>query len=330
MSVKSSLRDSIFRTGIRERSWLDPLPAAAVLGVVYIILTGIYILVSGRIAAGLAADVGDLQHIETIKGILFVTVTGLGLFVGALFLFRRIAERDSLVIAQHKSIAASEQLVMTGLFSAALCHDINNIMSVVMANAELLNDSANLDEEDRRSLEQINAASGRLVSLVDRMMTMGRGHMPGQHSNEDLAGLVREIIDFARIHEKVRHCDLVYKGPRNFPGRINPVLLTRALMNMLINAADATGGRGRIEVRLEGEGGRADIEVHDDGPGVAPEARERIFEPFFTSKRSGNGLGLLSLRTAAEQHGGSVELADSPLGGACFRLRLPNLAPSPA
>ena len=94
-------------------------------------------------------------------------------------------------------------------------------------------------------------------------------------------------------------------------------------MNMILNAAEATGVSGAIQVRLRRIGGRAEIEVHDDGPGIDADLEEKIFEPFFTSKANGNGLGLLSLRLCAEQHHGEIRLDRSELGGACLVLSLP-------
>jgi nitrogen-specific signal transduction histidine kinase len=76
-----------------------------------------------------------------------------------------------------------------------------------------------------------------------------------------------------------------------------------------------------VRVLAEGDGAR--IEVHDDGPGVAPELRDHVFDGFVTTKPEGSGLGLLSMRVAAFEHGGRVALADSDLGGACFQLWLP-------
>ena len=98
--------------------------------------------------------------------------------------------------------------------------------------------------------------------------------------------------------------------------------IQETLLNLVLNAADATGGRGRIEVRSFEEDGAHVLEVHDDGPGVPLDIREEVFRAFFTTKADGNGLGLLSVRACAELHGGTAEIGDSPLGGACFRVTL--------
>jgi two-component system NtrC family sensor kinase len=95
------------------------------------------------------------------------------------------------------------------------------------------------------------------------------------------------------------------------------------LINLVLNAAEATGPGGRIDVRLTGDGAEARLEVHDDGPGIPEERRPGIFEAFETTKPDGTGLGLFSVQHIAEVHGGRAEALASELGGACFRVSLP-------
>jgi signal transduction histidine kinase len=101
-------------------------------------------------------------------------------------------------------------------------------------------------------------------------------------------------------------------------------LFERAVVNLLENALQAVGDSGRITVRLRRvEGGRLQIEVEDSGPGVVPEIRDRVFEPFFSTKTSGSGLGLALVKRIAEDHGGGVSLEDAPEGGTRAVLWLP-------
>ena len=93
--------------------------------------------------------------------------------------------------------------------------------------------------------------------------------------------------------------------------------------HLILNAADATHGRGRIDVSLRRRDEVAVLEVQDNGPGVPAERRGAIFEAFYSSKPHGTGLGLLTVKVTAEEHGGTVEVLDSELGGACFRVTLP-------
>jgi signal transduction histidine kinase len=105
----------------------------------------------------------------------------------------------------------------------------------------------------------------------------------------------------------------------------HPLLLQQILANLVVNAGEACGGKGRIEVRLHDSPEFVLLEVHDDGPGVPVERRERIFDSLETTKPAGTGLGLFSVKSCVAALEGSVEVGDSPLGGACFRVRLPEL-----
>ena len=104
---------------------------------------------------------------------------------------------------------------------------------------------------------------------------------------------------------------------------LDEVLVDRMILNLVLNAADATKGAGKIDLRIRRKDRQVILELHDNGPGVPDQAREAIFDPFYSSKTNGLGLGLLSVRACAEAHGGSVEVKPSDLGGACFRITLP-------
>ena len=101
------------------------------------------------------------------------------------------------------------------------------------------------------------------------------------------------------------------------------MLIDQVLINLLLNAADATGGQGHLEVRLRVVGDEARLEVHDDGKGLPEGMEAQLFQPFATTKPHGTGLGLVSVRECALAHGGRVEYARSPLGGAAFSVCLP-------
>jgi signal transduction histidine kinase len=94
-------------------------------------------------------------------------------------------------------------------------------------------------------------------------------------------------------------------------------------MNLMVNAAEATSSRGTIEVRAGCEADRAFVEVHDDGSGIREEDREAVLRAYHTTKPDGTGLGLSTVATFAEVHGGSVEIGTSHLGGALVRVVLP-------
>jgi signal transduction histidine kinase len=110
---------------------------------------------------------------------------------------------------------------------------------------------------------------------------------------------------------------------RALRAQVFPTLVQQSVTNLVLNALDAVRDGGRVEVELREAADAMVIEVHDDGPGVTESDRERIFDPFFTTKAHGTGLGLVSVRTCAQLHGGEVTIGRSErLGGAVFRLTL--------
>lgn len=154
-------------------------------------------------------------------------------------------------------------------------------------------------------------AEGRRRVSVDRMVA-------------GAVSTVRGMLDRTGVTLKVAG------GPSAVEVEAQPASLERALANLLRNGAQAasdgrTARGGRLRLSWEVDGGDVALIVDDDGPGVPDEVRGRIFEPFFTTKTigEGTGLGLAVVHGIAEAEGGSVEVGDSPLGGARFVIRLP-------
>ncbi|MEP6591669.1 MAG: ATP-binding protein, partial [Gemmatimonadota bacterium] len=99
--------------------------------------------------------------------------------------------------------------------------------------------------------------------------------------------------------------------------------LRRAFSNVLRNAVEACRGAGTIVVELRRRGDVIEVQLSDDGPGIAAEKREQIFQPYYTEKGDGTGLGLAIVRQTIEQHRGTIAVADTPGGGATFLVRFP-------
>jgi signal transduction histidine kinase len=311
---------------------IRPVRTAAIFAVLYLATCLAYIWISGRIAAGLAQDVSDLQRLEAIKGSVFVIVTTTLCFVAAWWLLVRIADREATLASQRSALAASERRAAAALFAASTAHDMNNMLFVAGGQAEVLQEQSGLSETDRRAVSEVSRAIHELSRLARNLVEVGSSGRTTEAKDVDLAALVREAVDFARVHRSVRHCQLSVDAPVAARLRAEPSVVTQCLLNLVLNAADATGGRGRIEIRIlpAPESSGFVLEVHDDGPGIPAADRVRVIEPFYTTKPAGSGLGLLSAKVCAEEHGGRLEIGDSPLGGACVRVTLRGAtAPAP-
>ncbi len=286
-----------------------------------------YILFSGDLAAEYATSLEHLRQIEQIKGAVFIVVTTLLLFLFAFLLLRRQARNERILNDYRVSLLNLNRRATAGLFASSVAHDINNVLVVIESVTE---DVGEADEKERAVLIGFLAtATQNLKELSRRLATARDGLSEGEVRVFDLAAAVREIQELVGSHKKARSCRFGFEaGKRTWHFHGYRAHFNQMMLNLLLNAAEATEGAGRVEVRLRSGDGEIWIEVHDNGPGVPEESRERIMEPLNTTKEDGCGLGLLSVRTCAEQHGGSVEVTDSEaLGGACFRVRLPVAGP---
>jgi signal transduction histidine kinase len=300
---------------------------AAMLAGGYTLLAAVYIVVSSGIAARLSADVEEMKQIETLKGVLYVLVTALAVFFGARYAFARLDRAHAHISARDRALLDNERRIFAGLMAGSIAHDANNVLVAVIADLDALQHSTPAGDP---TLDRLHRSVERLVALNRRLLSAARRGGVTQPEDVDLAQCVREALAVAGTHAQVKACDVRFDPPAPFNLHTHGLLVQQVLANLVVNAGEATGGRGRIDVRLHGARGAAVLEVHDDGPGVPADRRERIFEALETTKPGGSGLGLFSVMACVTAMRGAVEVDDSPLGGACFRVRLPDLPRTPA
>ena len=169
------------------------------------------------------------------------------------------------------------------------------------------------------SVEVLSAETDRLERLAREFADFGR--LPeGPQSEVDVVELLQELGRTA-VPEGVQVSVEANGGRRTVQGYYDP--LRRALSNLLRNAAEAMGGRGAIEVRVTGDGRGMAITIADHGPGIPRALRQRVIEPYFTTKHDGTGLGLALVRQTLEAHGGTITAGETPGGGATFSIVFP-------
>jgi two-component system sensor histidine kinase HydH len=302
---------------------IRPYGTAALLAVTYGIASVVYIEVSSHFAAASSPSVEHLERLEIVKGVVFVLGTGVLFFVVSLFLLERMRRQQELLAASRDTLIASEHRALAGLFAASVAHDINNLLTVARGNAEMLALPGTGTETRVRASDAMQRAFVELSALSQRLVTLGRESGSGVRGERDLVAAVERAVQLARRHERVRRCMVAMKAGKAVMMPLDEVLIDRMILNLILNAADATGGIGRIEVRVTSDADAAYIDVHDDGPGIRDDSKDAIFEAFYTSKPNGLGLGLVSVKVCAKAHGGSVTVDRSDLGGAHFRVRLP-------
>jgi signal transduction histidine kinase len=301
----------------------QPLPIALMLGGIYLIFCSIYIWISGHLAAERAETVPELAHLEAVKGIVFVLVCSVLLALLAWRLLTRLAHKQAQLAQNQQALIMTERRAMAGSLASTVAHDMNNILTVGCASAELLLLGNKLDTDQKELVQDINDSFKRMMELAKRLSSMGRAGTRSELQPGDLRQVLEDEVNFARHHERLRPCQIKLDAPESVQMPMNAAILQHMIFNLLLNAAEATQGKGQIEVRVRRERSAAIVEVHDNGPGVPVDQRERIFDAFYTTKSDGQGLGLLSVKAAAQMHRGRALVIESPLGGACFRVNLP-------
>ena len=303
------------RLGLPEDKPVFP---AAVAALVYVVLALLYIFFSSRMAAEYAQSVEQLQAIEAFKGKAFVVVTGLLFFAVSLGWWRTM--RD-----QRRLLVESERRAVASMYSATLAHDLGNVL---MGLYGLLDELQKHEDGDGPLSVLRRSAEGNirnLAQLSKRLASTARQLDDGQSTVVQLSDVLPAAVDLARKHPDVRHCTVVLGAV--VPGELmlDTDLFELALMNLIINAAQAVGKDGRIEVVTQQVEDRLSLQVHDNGPGIPPDQREAVFRPGFTTKEKGSGLGMLSVQAFAALCHAKIVIGESPLGGCLVEVVLPGV-----
>ena len=235
--------------------------------------------------------------------------------------------------AQHELVEA-EKFAFVGQLASGVAHEVRTSLGVLRSSTQMLERSLP-DGGDARVSElaqMIRAEVDRLGGVVDDLLTLDRPRALRLES-VDAAEIAERSVAFVTPRAEQRGVQLLYPSAAELRLRADPDALQQAIVNLLVNAIGSVepGGRVRIELEPGAQGGAA-IVVRDDGPGIDPDLRERIFEPFVTGREGGVGLGLTFVLRVAQQHGGRVTLvAGLPRDGgegAGFRLEVPERPPA--
>lgn len=294
------------------------------IGLSYMIFGGVYILFSTEIAHALAENAYLLKNIELTKGYIFVGGTGLFIWIVTYFFCKKIVHSARTVLFQKETIAEVSHRATTGVFAASIAHDAGNILACLRFCLELLRRETEVKSENQDVFKTMSNAINELSSLNKRLAQTGEHTMVVEKLYRNLVDDIRNALALAKANHRTRDCQIVLEGDDVIFSYFNPNLINDMILNLILNAADATGGSGKIIVYVYQIQSDIAIEVHDNGPGIPSDQRENIFETFFTTKTTGTGLGLLTVKTCVELHFGSIRVDTSPLiGGAVFIIKLP-------
>ena len=203
-----------------------------------------------------------------------------------------------------------------------VAHEIKNpLTSMRIAVDQMRRTVGPLDGRTEMAVQVLEAETDRLERLAKEFSEFGR--LPeGPPSEIDLVELLEEL-GRTGVPENVKVTVHANGGPRTLVGHYEP--LRRAFSNLYRNAAEAMKGRGTIDVTVTGDGpgGGLAVTIADHGPGIPADLRQRVFEPYFTTKDDGTGLGLALVRVTLEAHRGTISVDETPGGGATFSIVFP-------
>ncbi|HEY5911931.1 MAG TPA: ATP-binding protein [Verrucomicrobiae bacterium] len=211
---------------------------------------------------------------------------------------------------------------------ARLAHEIRNPLSSLNIHVQLLEeDLGSLAPTTRQQmssrLEIIHGELHRLESIVEHFLRLA-GPSALDLEPVDLPKIVAHVRELLRPEAATREIEICAEVASAVPPIMaDPVRLTQALMNMVINGMQAVERRGRIEIKGTTVGDSIVLTVQDNGPGISPEKMSSIFDPYFTTKPEGSGLGLWIAQQIVTAHGGRLSAQNGPAGGAVFTMVLP-------
>ncbi len=218
-----------------------------------------------------------------------------------------------------------DRMASLGTMSAGLAHELRNPLASVSSSAELLGRSTGLEGDDRRLLRVIQREAGRLDQIVTAFLEYCRQEPLGQ-DEVDLQPLLRHVVvsarDFPDWAESHR-ADLQFSGcPTTVRG--DSVQLRQCFLNIVRNATQAMPAGGTLRIVVHpADDGRVEVDFSDEGGGMTDEQLRHIFDPFYSTREDGIGLGLSVVHRVVEAHGGSVRVHSQPGRGATFHVSLP-------
>lgn len=257
---------------------------------------------------------------------------------GAVYVAEDVTEKRKL----ENQLAQSQRMEAVGQLTGGLAHDFNNLLTGIVGNADLLSLHIPPSSDMGHSVGAILLGAQRAADLVDKMLAYA-GERHGSIERVDLHALVGDMVDLMRA-SAARHCTLDYEG-QSAVLEADATQIRQVVMNLIINAADVVNERGRIVVKvgIEHLNGQqlgavecaddavpADygfVEVEDNGPGMDSATIARIFQPFFTTKPTGHGLGLAAVQGIVHGHRGALRVRSAVGTGSTFRVWFP-LAPA--
>lgn len=232
----------------------------------------------------------------------------------------------------HESeMLQAEQLATMGELAAGVAHEIRNPLAGIAGAIEIIGKDFPQDHPDREIMDDLRQEVRRIEKVLNDLLAYARPKAP-QFGIADLKETVARTLQFARQQIGSKNVEFSIQIPSPLPRfRMDHEQLQQVLLNLVLNGIQALGQEGKVTIQARVVGGAGtlnrlnfvEISVSDTGAGIPREQQEKIFRPFYTTKRGGTGLGLSLCRRIISQHGGTLAVESEPGKGSRFLIRLP-------
>jgi signal transduction histidine kinase len=223
----------------------------------------------------------------------------------------------------REELIHQERIATIGRLASSIVHDLRNPLAAIYGGAEMLSECDLPALQMKRLARNMHRASRQIQVMLEDLLNVCRGKVE-EVEVCNLRAIAAGAADSLAATAEAQHVKVTLDIPEELETAVEPRRMERVFLNLMGNALEAMPDGGTISIRAASNDGTVLVEVRDTGPGIAPEIRGRLFQPFVTArKKSGLGLGLALARQAVVDHGGDMWVDPEPGQGACFRFRLP-------
>ncbi|MEW4488752.1 ATP-binding protein [Thalassoglobus sp. JC818] len=235
----------------------------------------------------------------------------------------RIQRRTEELQESQAILVQQEKQAAFGLLAAGIAHEVGNPLTAISSLVQMMN-RQELDPESKDRLKLIDEQLRRIQRTLRELIEFSR---PGTKMSQriDIHEVIRNALDIAKYYKRKKGKTIKTEFPENLP-RVTAVRdeILQVFLNLILNGLDATEEGGMIEIIVRVQNDSLEIDVADDGCGIPFESQEQLFQPYYTTKSNGTGLGLFVCRNITRSAGGTMSLVQSTPGvGTVFRVTLP-------
>lgn len=236
-----------------------------------------------------------------------------GADVGLLVTFQDLTKLKKV----ENALQRADRLAAVGRLASGMAHEIRNPLASISGSVQLLLEDEKVSQEDRRLMSIVVREADRLSELLTDFLLFARPKPPSPEEI-DVTLVLDELAELLSADARFDHIRVERKYPKGVRMCLDRAQIRQTLWDLAVNSAEAMEGKGALCLGVSAR--ERCLYVEDTGPGIPEELRGQIFDPFFSTKEKGTGLGLATVHSIVESHGGTLEVSEGKTGGARFSL----------